>query len=153
MNNYLKYGLIGALLLGLGYGVGKFSNPAKVVTKTEYKEVIKEVEVKKEQKNVVVYTKKTTKKDGTIIEEKKEEDKSTIYQDIKKESSKQLASSTVTTRDLGLSVNVYAAENLEHTERGREYGVFVKKRVIGNVNVGVMASDRKTVGLSVGLDF
>ena len=54
MNNYLKYGLIGALLLGLGYGAGKYANPAKVITKTEYKEVIKQVEVIKEQKNVVV---------------------------------------------------------------------------------------------------
>jgi hypothetical protein len=71
MNTKLKLGLIGLLLLGLGFGIGKFSNPAKVVTKTEFKEIIKIVEVKKEQKNLVVVTKKTTKKDGTIIEESK----------------------------------------------------------------------------------
>jgi hypothetical protein len=153
MNAYLKYGLIGAFLLVLGYGVGKFSNPAKVVTKTEYKEIIKEVEVKKEQKNIVVYTKKTIKKDGTIIEEKKEEDKSTTYQDTKKESRKELASSNITIRDIGLSVHAVALQNLEHSDREREYGVFVKKRVFGNISVGGLVTDKKTIGLSVGMDF
>ena len=129
------------------------SNPAKVVTKTEFKEVIKEVEVKKEQKNVVVYSKKTTQKDGTVVEETKSEDKSTSYQDKRTDTEIASKTSTITTRDIGLSVNVYAAQNLQHTERGREYGIFVKKRVIGNINVGAMVSDQKTVGLSVGLDF
>lgn len=152
MNTYLKYGLIGLLLLGVGYGAGKFSNPAKVVTKTEYKEVIKEVEVKKEQKNVVVYSKKTTKKDGTVIEETKTQDKSTTYQDKTSESKKELASSTITTRDLGLSVHGLVMQKIDEPQ-GREYGVFVKKRVVGNISVGGIVTDKKTVGLSVGLDF
>lgn len=153
MNNYLKYGLIGALLLGLGYGAGKYANPAKVVTKTEYKEVIKQVEVIKEQKNVVVYSKKTTQKDGTIIEESKTEDKSTTYQDKTTESKREFATSTITTRDLGLSVHALALQHIQATDSGREYGVFIKKRIISNISIGGLATDHKTVGLSVGLDF
>lgn len=153
MKKYLKYGLIGALLLGLGYGIGKYSTPAKVVTKTEYKEIIKEVEVKKEAKNVVVYTRKTTKKDGTIIEESKTKDKSISYQDRTSESKKEIASSNVTTRDLGLSVHGIVMQNVDDNDRDREFGVFVKKRVIGNISVGGLVTDKKTIGLSIGMDF
>jgi hypothetical protein len=153
MNAKLKLALVGLLLLGLGYGVGKFSNPAKVVTRTEFKEKIKVVEVIKEQKNVVVITKKTTKKDGTIIEESKTEDKSTTYQDKHSESKKEISSSTVTTRDIGLSVHAMAMQNIGDLEQKREYGIFVKKRVIGNISVGGLVTDQKTIGLSVGMDF
>lgn len=153
MNIYLRNGLIILAVLGLGYGVGKYSNPAKVVTKTEFKEKIKVVEVIKEQKNVVVTTKKTTKKDGTIIEESKTEDKSVTYQDKHSESKTESKSSTVTTRDIGLSVHAMAMQNIGDLERQREYGIFVKKRVIGNISVGGLVTDQKTVGLSVGMDF
>lgn len=152
MNTYLKYCLIGLLILGVGYGAGKYSNPAKVVTKTEYKEVIREVEVKKEQKNVVVYTKKTTQKDGTVIEESKSEDKSTTYQDRKTEKDTRISSSTTTTRDIGLSVHALVMQDIDR-EQSREYGIYLKKRVIGNISVGGLVTDKKTVGLSVGLDF
>ena len=153
MNTKLKYGLVGALLLILGFGVGKFSNPAKVVTKTQIKEVVKTVEVVKEQKNLVVVTKKTTKKDGTIIEESKTEDKSVSYQDKRTDSKKESKSSTIATRDIGLSVHALAMQNLDDVERKREYGIFVKKRVIGNISVGGLVTDQKTLGLSVGMDF
>jgi hypothetical protein len=153
MNIYLRNTLIILVIAGVSYGAGKFSNPAKVVTKTQVKEVIKQVEVIKEQKNLVVVTKKTTQKDGTIIEESKSEDKSTTYQDRTTESNKEMISSQITTRDLGLSVHVLALQNLQHTNRGREYGVFIKKRIIGNVSIGALATDKQTVGLSVGLDF
>jgi hypothetical protein len=153
MNTYLRNGLIIVAIAAVSYGAGKFSNPAKVITKTEIKEVVKTVEVIKEQKNVVVITKKTTKKDGTIIEESKTEDKSVTFQDKSTESKKQVVSSQITTRDIGLSVHALALQNLQHTERDREYGVFVKKRVFGNISVGAMATDQRTFGLSVGMDF
>lgn len=153
MNIYLRNGLIILAVLGLGYGVGKFSNPAKVITKTEFKEKIKVVEVIKEQKNVVITTKKTTKKDGTIIEESKTEDKTVTYQDKKSESKTESKSSTITTRDIGLSVHAMAMQNIGDLERKREYGIFVKKRVIGNISVGGLVTDQKTIGLSVGMDF
>ena len=153
MNVYLRNTLIILTIIVVSYGAGKFSNPAKVVTKTEIKEVIKTVEVIKEQKNVTVTTKKTTQKDGTIIEESKTEDKTTTYQDKSTESNKEVVSSNITTRDLGLSVHALALQNIQHTDRGREYGVFIKKRIIGNVSIGAMATDKQTVGLSIGLDF
>lgn len=153
MNTKIKYGLIGLLLLGIGFGVGKFAAPAKVITKTEFKEKIKVVEVIKEQKNVVVTTKKTTKKDGTIIEESKTEDKTVTFQDTKKESKTETSASTITTRDIGLSVHAMVMQDLDNIERKREYGIFVKKRVIGNISVGGLVTDQKTVGLSVGMDF
>ena len=153
MNANVRNGLIGVLILGLGVGIGIFAKPAKVVTKTEIKEVIKEVEVKKEQKNIVVYSKKVTSKDGTIVEETKTEDRSTASQEIKKETDRELKFSNTTTRDSGLSVHALALKDLGQVNSHIEYGVFIKKRIIGNVSVGAMATTNQQLGLSVGLDF
>jgi hypothetical protein len=153
MNVYLRNTLIVLAIVVVSYGAGKFSNPAKVVTKTEYKEIVKIVEVKKEQKNLVVVTKKTTKKDGTVIEESKTEDKSVTYQDKHSESKKESKTSSITTRDIGLSVHALAIQNLGDLDRQREYGVFIKKRVLGNISVGGLVTDQKTIGISAGWDF
>ena len=51
MSVNLKYGIFTLLVLIVGVAVGRFSLPAKIVTKTEIREVIKEVieEVEKKQ--------------------------------------------------------------------------------------------------------
>lgn len=158
MNKYVKYSLIGLLILGLGVGIGRFSKPAEVktITKTEVKEVIKIVEVKQENKNVVVKTKKTTHNDGTIVEESILEDKTVTKVGIKVDSLKESSSESisVTKRDTGLTIQALAlTTDLKDINNNLEYGVLIKKRIIGNVSASVIATHKGTVGLAAGLDF
>lgn len=161
MNKYLKYGLIGIIILTLGVGIGRFSKPAevKVVTKTDIKEVIKIVEVKQENKNIVVKTKKTTNKDGTIVEESIVEDKTSIKTDTNIDSSKQISfqQSTITKRDRGLTVQALAiTTDISDINNNIQYGGLLKFRVIGNSSMTILGATNgkdKTIGVAAGWDF
>lgn len=158
MNQYVKYGLIGLLLLGLGVGIGRFSKPAEVktVTKTEVKEVVKIVEVKQENKNVVIKTKKITNTDGSIVEESITEDKSITKTDTKLDSTKEASSesSTLTKRDSGLTISALAlTTDIKDINNNMEYGVLIKKRIISNVSATIGATHKGTFLLAAGLDF
>ncbi|CAB4124670.1 hypothetical protein UFOVP53_20 [uncultured Caudovirales phage] len=151
-NKYVKIGVVSLLLLGAGYGVGKFSNPAKVITKTEIKEVVKVVEVVKEKKDVKTETRVITHPDGTkeevtVIIDRTATDTNTdtnINRDIKNE--------TITTRDLGLSIQALALAK-SNDLGNREYGVLIKKRIISNISGTILATQKGTVGIAIGLDF
>lgn len=151
-NKYFKIGVISLLLLGIGFGAGRFSKPAKVVTQIQTKEVVKTVEVKQENKNVVITTKKTTEKDGTVVEETKTEDKSVVNSETKSDSLKEAKSETITTRDIGLSVQALTLMKINDFNN-REYGVLVKKRIIGNISGTIAATNKGTAIIAVGLDF
>jgi hypothetical protein len=151
-NKYVRIGLLSLVLLGVGYGAGKFSNPAKVITKTEIKEVVKVVESKQQKKDVnkkiVVITRPDgTKESTTTIEDKTVTDSNKTI-DVSKESK----SETITTRDLGLSVQALALAKFNDINN-REYGVLIKKRIISNISGSILVTDKKTIGLAVGLDF
>ena len=153
MNKYLKYGLVGILLLALGFGVGKYSNPAKVETVTKVEEVIKYVEVKQENKNVVLKTKKTTNVDGSIVEETIMEDKSITKTDTKIDSEKKSESETITTRDIGLNLGLLVVKDINKLSDKTEYGLVIKKRVFSAVTInGLITSDKK-IGVGLGWDF
>jgi hypothetical protein len=64
-----------------------------------------------------------------------------------------LKSSTIATRDIGLTIHAVIMKDLKDSISPREYGIFVKKRVIGNISIGGLVTDQKTVGLSIGMDF
>lgn len=151
-NKYFKLSAGGLILLALGAGIGYFAKPSKVVTKFQEKEVIKYVENKKENKDIVTVIKKITQKDGTVIEESRTEDKTKVETDKSFLSQKEIKQQSIVINDLGLSVHALVLSNLS-TLSDREYGVYIKKRVFSNISVGVMATDKQTVGLSVGMDF
>lgn len=151
-NNYVRIGVLSLLLLGVGYGAGKFSNPAKVITKTEIKEVVKVVEVVKEKKDVKTVIKVVTRPDGTKEEETTIEDKTVTDSNTNIDISKESKKETITTRDLGLSVQALALAKINDINN-REYGVLIKKRIISNISGSVLVTDKKTIGLAVGLDF
>jgi len=65
MENLKVYLIGGVILLGLGYGVGRYLQPPEV--RTEIKEV--EKQVVKTKTNVVTVVKETTNKDGTTTKE------------------------------------------------------------------------------------
>jgi hypothetical protein len=153
MNNYVKYGLIGILLLALGFGVGKYSNPAKIQTVTEIKEVVKVVEVKQENKNVVLKTKKTTHIDGTIVEESVMEDKSITKTDTQIDSKKESNTETITTRDIGLNLGLLAIRDINKLSDKTEYALVIKKRVFSAVTINGMISSDKKIGVGLGWDF
>lgn len=151
-NKYTKLIVGGLLLIGLGFGIGKFSQPAKVITKVETKEVIKIVENKQERKNVVVVSDKTTKPDGTVIEHTKTEDKTETDTKTVVDSSKQTKIESTQIRDSGLSIQALAITKLDDFNN-REYGVLVKKRIVGNISASALATHKGTFGIAVGLDF
>jgi hypothetical protein len=153
MNKYLKHGLVGILLLALGFGVGKYSNPSKVETVTKVEEVIKYVEVKQENKNVVLKTKKTTNVDGSIVEETIMEDKSIVKTDTKIDSEKKSESETITTRDIGLNLGLLAIKDMNKLSDKTEYALVVKKRVFSAVSINGMVSTDKKIGVGLGWDF
>lgn len=152
LNNRLKLGLIGVVILAVGIGVGRFSKPAEVVTEIKEKEVITYVEKKEEKKDVKITRTKTINKDGSSVETEVVEDKSNSSSNVAVASSREanLNQKTKNTAGLRLSALVLA-KDLSVNEF--EYGISASKRVIGNISVGVIVTERRTVGLSVGLDF
>jgi len=151
-NKYVRIGVLSLVLLGVGYGAGKFSNPAKVITKTEIKEIIKTVEVVKENKNIKTETRVITHPDGTKEEVTVIVDRTTTHTDTDTNVNRDIKNETITIRDLGLSVQALALAKTNDFNN-REYGVLIKKRIISNVSGTILATQKGTIGLAIGLDF
>lgn len=148
MNNKTKIGLA-VLALTISFGVGRFSKPAKVEIQT--KEVVKTVTVKEEAKTKIVYKNRIVYPDGTIKEtETSREDTHSNTEtntDIKKEAS------SVTTRDSDLTLQALAIVDIDNVAGKREYGLYAKKRMFGNVSIGVLVTTDKKVGAGIGYEF
>lgn len=138
--------IVGALvLIALSFGAGYFATPTKV--KTEVKEVVKTV--KEEAKTRIVYKEKIVYKDGTVIEREGEREES----NTKESNESSRTASSVTTKDVGLTLSALAIVDSSNITGDREYGVHVTKRVFSNITVGAMATTDKKIGVSVGLSF
>jgi hypothetical protein len=148
--NILKSKITTAIIILLiGAGIGYFSKPTKVETRTI--EVEKTKVVQKEGKSKYFYKKKIIKPDGTIeeIEVTKEEwDKLEAAT-----SERQTDTTTVVKNDIGLSLSAFALTPYKSFGKELEYGVHASKRVVGSVTVGVMATTDKKIGVSIGVDF
>jgi hypothetical protein len=148
--NILKSKITTAIIILLiGAGIGYFSKPTKVETRTI--EVEKTKVVQKEGKSKYFYKKKIIKPDGTIeeIEVTKEEwDKLEAAT-----SERQTDTTTVVKNDIGLSLSAFALTPSKSFGKELEYGVHASKRVVGSVTVGVMATTDKKIGVSIGVDF
>lgn len=153
MNKYVKYGITGLLLVSIGFGVGKYSKPSEVKQKAEIHEVIKYVEVKQENKNVVIKTKKTTNVDGSIVEESVIEDKSITKTDSELNSKTDIKTETITTRDIGLNLGLLAIKDINKLSDKTEYAFVVKKRVFSAVTINGLVTTDKKIGLGLGWDF
>lgn len=143
LQKYAKIGLVGLLLLALGYGLGRYIQPAKIETKIE--QVVKEVEVVK--KDIVIKERIIKQKDGTEITERTTEDKSSATTDKKSESS---SSTVVTNKKPDWRVNALGALN---KDRDITYGLQVERRILGNISAGVYGMTDTTIGLSIGMEF
>lgn len=144
MNDLVKIALAILIAAGVGYGFGRYVQPAKVEIKKE--EVIKEVETTK--KDIVIVEKETHLPDGTVIKEKKTEDKSTEV--VKKE--EKTKESTVTTNEKP-QWKVQALAGLELGTVGPVYGAGVERRILGPFFAGVYGKTNKEVGASLSFEF
>lgn len=122
--------------IGLGYGIGRYVQPAKVEVKETTKEVIK--------RDVVTVVKEITRPDGTKETETRTEDRSTETSDTAK-------NSKVTAQRPAWKVNGMIGYVSDKSKT--EYGVMVQKDYIGPVSLGAYATTEKTVGLTVGFSF
>ncbi len=161
----LKAKLIaGAILVGV-FGLGYWAMPQKTITKTEIKEVIKEVvkiekdSTKTENKNKDVVIVETTRPDGTKTKETHNVDKGSTVTDITEKMQKQidqykeqLSQKTTERSGMGLYIGAMAYSHISHIG-SPEYGVIVTKRVIGAITGGAFVLQNHTTGLTLGVSF
>ena len=153
------------ILLAAGIAIGRYTLPAKVITKVETKEVTHEatktVEVDKTDyyKNKVLVEITTTKPDGTVIRERKFIDKSIINRDDKKNTDEKKDSEKDSKKEESKTYNSNSgsvrALIARNTDRLSEdiYGIHVEKRIVGPFTLGAFGLTDKTLGLSLGMNF
>lgn len=146
LTEYKNIFIVAIVIGAIGYGVGRYLQPAKIETKVE--QVVKEVEVVK--KDIVVKERIVKQKDGTEITERTTEDKST--ESTSKDS--QTKSETVVTNakpkwlisgGAGLTTNATTA-----------YMASVQYRVLGPFFVGghaVINPGNNTGLVTLGMEF
>lgn len=139
---YQNMAIVGVLLLSVGYGVGRFLQPAIVKIKKE--EVIKEVEVVK--KDIVVVEKETRLPDGTIIVDRRTEDKST--ESTKKDTSKKEDSVVVMQK---AQYRVRGGVGFDFDAKSAQYSVGGEKRFWGPLSLGVDVVVGSSFGVKGGM--
>jgi hypothetical protein len=144
--------IIGVVIVVAAFGSGYFAKPSKIVTKTEIKEVIKEVKVVEQHNNVVTVTHTVTAPNGTTTTDTTTHDSTEINTNDHINTSIDTKKEVVVANDIGLTIQALTVAKFNDIN-DREYGILVKKRIIGNISGTVMATHKGTVGLAVGLDF
>lgn len=147
-----RYVLIGLAALAISFSAGRFSKPAEVVTEYKEKEVIVYKESKSEKKNVTTTKRKTVSPDGTVTEEESTTDRSTTDTSSEGSSTVEVASKTKTTGTSGIKVDALVLAKDPNLNE-YEFGIAVSKRVLGNISLGVIATEKRQIGLTVGLEF
>lgn len=131
MNLLTKIGLT-ILLLGVAFGVGRYTAPSNKTntnetnTTTETRVIEREItrpDGTKEKEKVTENIKETEKKSTTIVENKKPDWKANL---------------------LG---------GYSFTEKKIVYGASIEKRYLGPISLGVWGNTQNTYGVSIGLEF
>lgn len=144
MNN-TKKALISIAVLAIVFTAGRFSKPTKVETKV----VTKTETVKVEGKTRIVYRDRVISPDGTIREKEVErEDTNT-----REESSSVASSEKTITNDVGLTLSALAVVGVKDISGEREYAIVASKRLIGALNISVMATSDRKIGAGLGWSF
>ncbi len=162
MTRYFSLAGLCGILFFAGLAFGRWTLPAKVVTKTEV--VTKEVEVIKYRDRIVKQKAKHIVEvvhhfpDGTLITKRTEDDKETS-KEVKtgrREDDKVSESSTkVTTeyRKANWRIGALLSADVTRLGAGFDYGGRAERRVLGPVWLGVEASKSGHVGASVSVEF
>lgn len=151
----LKTGLLIVVLVGLlGYAFGRYLQPAKVVTKTETKVQVVEVEVERVKTEVRTIVKETTKPDGTRVVETTKENISDSKKKTSKESDKQTNTSKIV-ENFKPQWRVQVAATIGSGGLdGDNIRVGIERRIIGPVFLGAWSETRfGSYGASVSMEF
>jgi hypothetical protein len=148
----VRFGLIGVCILAIGVGIGRFSKPTEVVTEIKEKEVIRYVENKDEKKNVKIIKKKITNVDGSSTEIETIEDTSSSHSHVSLSKDTQKEFKQTTKNNIGLTISALVLAR-DLTVNEHEYGVSVSKRIFSNISVGAIVTEKRAVGLTIGLEF
>jgi hypothetical protein len=135
-----------ALSFVLGAALGRYSLPAKIVTKTEIQTQIKTITIDKSK----VHTVETKKPDGTVITvtdinrniDENSNDK--IKEDIEK---------TVTYNTQQWLISGVAKYDFTRPTMGLAYGAEVKRRLLGPIWVGALGTSDGTGLITIGVSF
>lgn len=146
----LKYMLLGGLVLLLvGYGVGRYLQPAEV--RTEIKEV--EKQVVKTKNNVVTVVKEVTNKDGTSTKETTITDRTETVDSTKK--SKEEHTEIVATKP---QYRIRGGAGYDFKDNAPQYVAGFEKRFWGPLSLGLDATvksnmDFKAVNVTASWEF
>lgn len=144
MNNSTKV-LLSVLVIAVIFTAGRFSKPTKVETK-----VVTKVEtVKVEGKTRIVYRDRVISPDGTITEKEVEREETST----REESSSVASSEKTIQNDVGLTLSALAVVDVKDISGEREYAIVASKRIIGALNVSVMATSDRKIGAGLGWSF
>jgi hypothetical protein len=146
MTNPRLFAFLLILMVLVGYAIGRYAQPAKVVTKTQVVTQVHDVVHEKIHKVIVTVTAPNgTKTTTTTI------DNGSVIND---QSNTQSNSSTVTTYDkTQWSVGALANVDLTKGISAPSYGIQVERRILGPVWVGAYGLANASGGLSVSLEF
>lgn len=163
MSNLKKILIVLGILL-IGVAIGRYTLPAKVVTKIETREVIKEVvkEVEKQSKekknNKIVLIVETTLPDGTKRKETKIIDKGILTIDLSKDTTtdretEKETSNTTTVENSNNSNNFHLSVMAATDLNKMKYGLSASSRVLGPITAGFFGFTDASVGVSLGIMF
>ena len=138
--------IIVVVVLLLGYGFGKYGQPAKIVTKTNT--VIQTVTV--DHVNTVTVVKEVDKPDGTKEIDTTTTDKSQVNTDtdVHVETEKVVTESKAQWRVAAALVPQVSGGTF-----GPLYGLDVERRILGPIWAGVGADTNRQIALKVGFEF
>lgn len=129
MNIDLKSGVIGLiLLLGVGYGIGRYAQPAEV--RTEIKEV--EKEVVKTKTDVVTIIKEIKNKDGSVTTETVITDKTTI--DSQTDKTREQLTEIINVKP---QYRIRAEAGFDLQKEEPQYAIGLEKRFMGPLSLGI----------------
>jgi hypothetical protein len=125
-----------------GLLIGRFAFPKVII-----KEVIKIVEVTKQQTKKKKTVTETTSPDGTSTTQTTETDDSTT------ESNTTIASTTTTKSKQGISLGVLAIKDLNSFSSPFQYGATISVPLAGSLSVTGLATTSKQIGVGLSIEF
>lgn len=139
--------------LVLGYGFGRYLQPAEVITKTEIKEKVVEVEVEKVKTEYRTIVKEIERPDGTKIKETIKEEIKDESSVVKKEEKKEVKKDKKIV-NIKPQWRVQAMADLSTLDDIPQYKIGVERRIFGPVFAGAYTStDFKQYGVSISMEF
>ncbi len=151
MNDKVKIGLAGLVVILIAFATGRYTSPTKIETVTKVVTVEVEKVVKDVKKNVVIVEVK--KPDGTTTTTTTDQSTSTTVSDkntnINIEDRKLVESNKdhlIIEGIVGLGLDIRNPTEIV-------YGAHISKNLLGPIRLGILGLTNSTLGVTVGLQF